>query len=150
MEKTSSYTYFFIESRGEITREGFLANENAKFDPDEITKSLGIEPFKAWKADDVRPDGSVYLFSSWAAEKSFIGRVDVESQCLETIQTLKTKIPQLQRIREHYEVNVGIMIVSNIHQHELPQMRFNEEIIQFCYESGAAIEVDMYSGELEV
>ncbi|WP_317936079.1 hypothetical protein [Sporosarcina aquimarina] len=42
------------------------------------------------------------------------------------------------------------MIVSSIHQHELPIMRVNEEIIQFCYGTGATIEVDIYSGEKEV
>jgi len=53
MKKTSCYTYFSICSNGIIDSNGLKANDNAVFDPVEITKMLGIKPFNSWKKGDV-------------------------------------------------------------------------------------------------
>lgn len=144
MKKTLSFTYLFIESQGRVTENGFIANEDGIFDPDEITKTLDIKPFKSWKSGDLRQDGSSYSFSSWAAGKSIMDGADVEAQCLETIQYFKNKIPQLQLIKKQYEVTLGIMIVPSIFHNEPPIISLNEKVIQFCYETDCSIEVDMY------
>ncbi len=144
MEKTNSYTYFGIESKGEIDHRGLVAYENGIFNPDDITKALGIQPFKCWKYGDTRSGGSKYLFSNWDAEKSNVGRLDVEAQCMDTIKNLKNKISLLKEIKEQYDVHYVIMIVPSIYGEESPLMSFNEEIIEFCYLTGTTIEVDMY------
>lgn len=123
---------------------GFIGNEGGIFNPDDITKILGIQPFKCWKKGDKRSGGSQYLFSSWSAEKSNTDRLDVEAQCMETIKNLKSKIETLKQIKEQYDVYYVIMIVPIIYGDEPPFMGFNEEIIEFCYLTGTTIEVDMY------
>jgi len=49
MDETYSYTYFSIGSNGEIGISGLESTEGGIFDPDDITKLIGIEPFKKWK-----------------------------------------------------------------------------------------------------
>jgi len=144
MDKTHSYTYFGIESNGEIDSRGLVGYEKGVFDPDDITKALGIKPFKCWKKGDKRRNGHQYLFSSWEAEKSNIERLDVEAQCMETIKNLKNKIPILKQIKEQYDVNYVLMIVSKIYDEEQPMISFNEGIIEFCYLTGTTISVDMF------
>lgn len=145
MEKTNSYTYFGIGSKGEIDHRGLVAYESGIFNPDDITKLLGIQPFSCWNYGDIRKNkGSKYLFSDWSAEKSTVGRLDVEAQCMDTIKNLKNKISLLKEIKEQYDVHYVIMIVPSIYGEEKPLMSFNEEIIEFCYLTGTTIEVDMY------
>lgn len=148
MEKTSSYTYFAIQSNGEIAK-GFVAYEKGIFNPEEITRILDIQAFSSWAYGDKRVDGSEYLFSTWSAEKSEIGRLDVEAQCRDTIKNLKNKVSQLNRIKQQYDVKFVLVIVPSIYHEEQPWISFNEEVIEFCYLTGTTIEVDMYIHQLE-
>lgn len=148
MEKTNSYTYFAIKSNGKFDN-GFIAYEKGIFAPQELTHTLGIQPFSYWAYGDKRIDGSVYRFSTWSAEKSEAGRLDVEAQCKETIRNLKNKIPQLLQIKERYDVNFILTIVPSIYGDEQPWLSFDEEIIEFCYLTGTTIDVDMYIYPLE-
>lgn len=150
MDRTYTYTYFGIESNGEIENgKGLVAYEKGVFNPDELTKILGIQPFRSWEKWDRRPSGSQYLFSSWSAEKSEVDRLDAEAQCKDTIKNLRHKISELKKIRELYDVNFYIMIVPHIFGEEKPLLSFNKEIIEFCYLTGTTIEVDMYIYQAE-
>lgn len=144
MEKTNSYTYFGIISNGEIGHRGFEAYEKGKFNPKEITDLLEIQPFNSRAYGENKASGHKYLFSSWNAEKSDINRLDVEAQCRDTIERLKTKIPLLNEIKKQYDVNFVLMIVPNIYGDEQPWIVFDEEVIEFCYLTGTTIEMDMY------
>lgn len=150
MEKTTSYTYFSIESNGESKDgKGLVAFEKGIFSPEDMTALLGIQPFISWAYGDKRADGSIFPFSSWNAEKSDIKRLDVEAQCRDTIKKLKNKIPILHKIKEQYDVNFVLVIVPSIYGDEQPYMDFNEEVIEFCYLTGTTITTDMYIYSLE-
>ncbi len=149
MNKTHSYTYFGIESNGEITDKGLVGYDRGIFDPADITKVLGIQPFHSWKKGDIGKNGRQALFSSWDAEKSDIDRLDVEAQCMDTIKNLRNKVSILNQIKEQYDVNYYIVIVPKIYGEEQPFMNFNKEIIEFCYLSGTTITVDMYINQDE-
>ncbi|WP_422124505.1 DUF4279 domain-containing protein [Planococcus sp. X10-3] len=147
MEKTSSYTYFAIKSNGTIDK-GFIAYERGIFNPEDITRVLEIQPFSSWAYGDKRVDGSEYRFSTWSAEKSEIGRLDVEAQCRDTIKNLKNKIPQLKGIKEQYDVRFVLNIVPSIHGEEQPYIILNEDVIEFCYLTGTTVSVDMQIHQL--
>lgn len=144
MSKTHTYTYFGVESNGEIGNRGLVGYESGIFNPDDITKMLGLQPFRCWKKGDMRKNETQYLFSYWDAEKSDIGRFDVEIQCMETIKNLRDKISTLKLIKNQYDVNYVLMIVPKIYGEEQPIIGFNKEIIEFCYLTGTTIQVDMY------
>lgn len=144
MDKTHTYTYFGIESNGQIDSRGLVGNKRGIFNPDDITNVLGIQPIRCWKKGDKRRNDTEYLFSSWDAEKSDIGRLDVEAQVLDTIKNLKNKISILNDIKEQYDVNYVIMVVQSIYGDESPLIGFNEDIIEFCYLTGTTINFDTY------
>ena len=144
MDKTNSYTYFAIGSNGTTDRNGHVAFEKGIFNPADITNLLDIQPFNSWSYGDKRTNGSTYLFSNWAAEKSDTDRLDIGAQCLDTIKILKNKIPILKQIKEQFDVNFVIMIVPSVYGDESPIMALNKEIIEFCYLTGTTIEMDMY------
>lgn len=148
MGKTSSYTYFGIQSNGDM-KNGLIAYEEGIFNPEELTRILDIHPFSSWAYGDRRVDGSEYLFSTWNAEKSDIGRLDIGAQCRDTIKNLKKKIPQLTKIKQQYDVRFILLVVPSIHEAEQPWISFDKEVIEFCYLTGTTIEVDMYIHQLE-
>ena len=151
MEKTNCYTYFSICSNGEIGSGGLQSTEAGVFDPDVITKMLGIEPFRKRKKGDrrigVRDEnhpGARYGFSFWAACKQTEPAIDAEEQCVNIVRMLKEKIPLLLEIKKEYDVGFAIQIVPHIYNAEEPLIGFNSEIIEFCYLTGTEIGIDMY------
>ena len=153
MEKTNSYTYFTIQSNGELDDKLiFQTTEAGVFDPDDITKMLCIEPFRKWKKGDIRGNVKVdenhprfrYSFSYWSAEKSDIYKCDINKQCLDTIKNLKHKIPELLKIKSLYDVKSKIVIVPHIYNAEQPFIYFGKEIIEFCYLTDTEIDADIY------
>ena len=152
MEQTYSYTYFTICSNSEFIYTGentgfYKCLEAGIFDPDDITKMLGIKPFEQRKKGEPMPNylfGKPCTYSSWSAEKSEVDRLDIEKQCLDTIKNLKNKVPELLKIKSLYDVCFTIQIVPHIYDEEKPIMWFGKEIIEFCYLTGTEISVDMY------
>lgn len=146
MEKTSCYSYFAICSSGEIRNGvGFVARDNSYFDPDDITSQLGIEPFEARKMGAPRKNGNGYYpFSDWACCKQMEPALDAQEQCRQIVRQLRDRIPQLQEIKKEYAVDYSIIIVPHIYHEENPILGFDSEIIDFCYQTGAEISVDMY------
>ncbi|KGK82714.1 hypothetical protein DP73_20375 [Desulfosporosinus sp. HMP52] len=62
MDKTHTYTYFSITSNGEIDHRSLVGYEKGIFKPDDITRALGIKPFKCWQKGDKRSNGTQFLF----------------------------------------------------------------------------------------
>ena len=146
MDKTSCYSYFAICSEGEIQYGlGLVAAENGNFDPEEISKMLGILPFRAWAAGTPRGKGNgVFRFSMWSACRQDEPALDAGEQCLKIVRELTPLIPELNRIREQYNVSFSILIVPKIYNEETPTLVFDSEIIEFCHLTKTEIGIDLY------
>lgn len=156
MNKTSCYSYFYIESAGEIKEIGtdergrtiadFAAEENSNFDPDEITEILGIIPDRTVRMGErIKNSARTSRFSSWKActqesEPCF----DVEEQLLNIVEKLSPIIPKIQEIKKKYNVVSGINIVPHIYGEQTPALELEAKIIEFCYLTGSKIGVDIY------
>ena len=149
-EKTYCYTYFSIESDGEIRDiDGseicdFFPFEGSCFDPDEITEILEIRPFKTQLMGNPLNEHKTSRLSSWNALKQEEPSIDAEIQCLAIVHTLKPHISQLLEIKRKYNVNFTIIIVPHIYNEVSPVLFFNKEIIEFCYQTGTEISIDTY------
>lgn len=150
-EKTYCYSYFGIESKGELVNgKGFVSDPKDGFDPVYITEKLGIKPFRAWKLGDPRPRGGTrYGFSCWDACQQEEPALDVGEQCLKIVRKLRDKTPLLLELKKEFDLDFVISIVPNIYSGEAPVVYFNHEIIEFCYLTGTEIGVDMYIYEFQ-
>ena len=101
-EKTICYSYFFVESKGELMNgQGLVSDQKDGFDPKYITERLGIEPFRAWKLGDRRRSGGTrYGFSEWCACRQSEPALDVGKQCLNIVRELRDKIPLLLELKQ--------------------------------------------------
>lgn len=130
-EKTSCYTYFTIDG---------------DFNPDEVTKLLGLNPFNKFSIGEDRPGGkSKYDFARWSYGYNDDYDGLVEKQLIETIKDLKPHIGTLNEIKSKYNVLFSLeivpeMLVDDVH----PAICLNKEIIEFCYLTQTKIDIDMY------
>ena len=145
-EQTSCHAYFSICSDGIIEPGvGFIANKNSDFDPEELTKRLGIQPFRTSRMGSPRRTGhGTFPFSSWHACLQKEPALDGEEQCLRIVRMLTDKIPVLNEIRREGDVEFALMIVTEIHHEEQPVLCFGREIIAFCYLTGTEISLDQF------
>lgn len=115
------------------------------FDPEEITKLLGIEPNDSWKSDDLRKDGNPYGFSLWECGYNDKYHVYTEKQMEKTIAPLTKKIKILKKIREELNVEFYLVIVPELYVDEInPCLAPSMKIIDFCHATRTQIDIDLY------
>ena len=132
-EKNSCYTYFRI-----------IGN----FDPDDITKHLGLEPEDKWKIGEPRRHGiGHYTFAHWEIGRCKEYRVCVTEQMEETIRPLLDRVDLLNEIREEYGATFTLMVVPNIfagNGENTPYVSPSHEVIAFCAATHTKLDFDMY------
>ena len=128
--KNTCYTYFKIVG---------------DFDPDVVTKCLGLMPEKSWRIGDRRKNGTLYDFAMW-----MVGRVDdydvmVANQMRKTIEVLQDKIDVLCQIRKTYNVSFYLEVVPSVYEGEIsPCLAPPLDIIDFCHATRTEIDIDLY------
>ena len=130
MKNNYCYTYF---------------NITGNFKTDEITKILGLTPSEKWDIGDLRRNGkSCYDFASWKYGKCEEYDMEVTNQMMRTIKDLIPKTNELKQITKKYNAEISLVIVPNIRTEEKMLLAPNREVIEFCYNSGTEISIDMY------
>ena len=108
------------------------------FDPDVITERLSLQPFETWR------DGTS---GQWC-----FGRCDsyspyVEEQMRKTIAPLLDKTNILMQIRQEFNAVFFQEIVPTVyHDEPTPCLAPPLDIIGFCHETRAEIDIDLYMG----
>ena len=130
MFENRCYTYFCIQG---------------DFDPDEVTKILGLEPNKKWKIGDTRRNGTKYDFATWQFGKNDKYDVITESQMHETIEPLLSKIDLLNQIRENNDVMFSLVIVPSLYAGNIsPCLAPSLKVIDFCHATRTEMDIDLY------
>lgn len=135
MPENSCYTYFAIKG---------------DFNPDDITRRIGLNPSKVWKKGDKRDNGTEYDFSYW--EFGFCDEYDVvtEKQMQKTLEPLLSKTAILNEIRKESDVVFVLEIVPTVYSESAtPCLAPSMEVIDFCHETRTGIDIDLYVGEKE-
>lgn len=115
------------------------------FDPDEISKKLGLQPFKSWKANDKNKFGEEYGFSAWHFGKCEIYNLIVTEQMEETITPLLTKIDLLNQIREENDVDFYLEVVPFLSSYnDNPCLAPSLKVMDFCTATRTNIDIDLY------
>lgn len=140
---TSTYTYFRIRSSGVHNDDEFIPSSKGIFEPHEITKLLGIEPYSFKKPGDYVALGRYCKLSCWSGCKSTIDGYNVAKQSKETVHQLISKIDELKKIKNEYDIDYCLVVVQHIYETS-PIMSFEDEVIKFCADIGATIEIDTY------
>ena len=128
--QNSCYTYFKIVGN---------------FDPDYISKLLGLVPERSHKIGDTRKNGTKYDFALWTVGKCDEYDPMIENQMRKTISVLKDKIPLLCRIKQDFDVDFYLEIVPTVYADDVnPCLAPSLDIIDFCHETRTKIDIDLY------
>jgi hypothetical protein len=132
------------------TNEGrvYFALDGDDFDPDEITKFLGIEPTSIMRKGSKVP-GRVPKMNSWQLSTVNVVNnfIDVYQMSTEIINTLKPKKEKILQAKERFNVAPRFEVVlwfSMNEEHSTPAIGFDVETIKFLGEIGAFIDIDTY------
>ena len=130
MTKNTCYTYFKI---------------TGDFDPDVITKRLGLIPSKTWKIGDKRKNGTLYDFALWEFGRCNNYDVIVENQMHITIASLLDKIDILNEIKNELGVDYTLEIVPTVYSSNAsPCLAPSLKVIDFCHATRTEIDIDLY------
>lgn len=130
MTKNTCYTYFKI---------------SGDFDPDVITKKLGLVPSKTWKIGDERKNGTLYDFALWEFGRCNNYDVIVENQMHITIAPLLDKINILNEIKNELGVAYTLEIVPTVYSSNAsPCLAPSLKVIDFCHATRTEIDIDLY------
>lgn len=135
MPENSCYTYFAIKG---------------EFNPDDITRRLGLMPSNVWKAGDKRSNGTGYDFSYWEFGLCDEYDILIENQMHKTLAPLLNKIEILKEIQKEFDVIYVLEIVPTVYsKNATPCLAPSMEVIDFCHETRTEIDIDLYVGEQE-
>lgn len=128
-----SYSYFAIKG-------DFLVND--------ITKLLGVEPTRKWEKGDTRKCGVGKLeFALWGIEtykKDHDLTYNMEQQCECIISKLRDKVSILQEFKKKTDSYYVLELVPKITKHAKPIIKFSPEVLKFCADVEAEIDIDYY------
>ena len=118
------------------------------FDPDEMSRRLELQPFKAWKSTDIRRDGRAYGFSSWCFGKCEAYEIYTSIQMEKTIEPLKDKVDILNEIRNEYDVEFYLEIVPWLRSYNTkPYLTPSLDVMEFCLSTRTELDLDLYIPE---
>ena len=129
-DKTSCYTYFSI---------------TGDFEPDDITRYLNLQPFEQWRIGDEQKNGRKFDCAAWKFGLCEEYDVFVENQMHSTLKELIPKKEKLKRLKADFDLSFSLEIVPSIYIDEIhPCISPSKEVINFCSETGTAIDIDYY------
>lgn len=130
MTENTCYTYFKI---------------TGDFNPDVVTKRLGLFPSKSWKIGDRRRDGASFDFALWEFGYCDSFDVIVENQMHMTIAPLLDKIDILNELKREHNVDYTLVVVPTVYaSNSSPCLAPSLKVIDFCHATRTEIDIDLY------
>ncbi len=130
MQKTRCMTYFEIVGNFNIA---------------EITKILKLKNTSGHEIGDKKIYGeNQYDCASWKYGTEYEETLDAEEQIKKVVTPFLSKIEELNYIRTHYDCVFCLEQVQEIYNEEKPGIFYNVDVIKFCAQIEAAIDVDIY------
>ena len=130
MIENTCYTYFKI---------------TGNFNPDIVTKRLGLIPNKTWKIGDRRRNGTLFDFALWEFGRCDNYDVIAENQMHMTIAPLLDKIDVLNEIKNEFDVTYTLEVIPTVYaDNTSPCLAPSLKVIDFCHATRTEIDIDQY------
>ncbi|MGO4270955.1 DUF4279 domain-containing protein [Paenibacillus sp. TAF58] len=124
------------------------------FHVNEVTQLLGIEPTESYNIGDVivRPKNVNVISSTiryrketfWELSSAYQESYVINDQLFYLSDTLETKVGELNKNRDEYNVTFKFMVVIKIENNEKPAMYLTHRFISFAYSINAFVDFDLY------
>jgi len=117
------------------------------FEPDEVTKIIGLSPTRTRKKANPIPKCSSWEYSTGKIEDEV---VDVFEMSSSLVAILAPYIDNILEAKKEYDLQAVLEVVLTITVDEsksTPAIGFESDVIKFLYKVGATIDIDTYRGD---
>lgn len=132
------------------TNEGrvYFTLDGDDFDPNELTRFLGIEPTSVLRKGSKIPD-KIPKMNSWqlSTENIVYEYIDVFEMATEIVNKLKPAKHLIIQAKDRFRVSPRLEVVlwfSMNEEHSTPAIGFEIDTVKFLGEVGAFIDIDTY------
>jgi len=134
LPENSGYVYFSLDGDD--------------FDPDEVTRLLGIEPTSVGRKGSKIP-GKIPKFNSWRlSTKNVVDEcLDIYDLAKEIADQLEPKTAEIVGAIEQFGLSSRLQVVLEFsvnEEHSTPAIGFYKETVKFIADVGAFIDIDTY------
>ncbi len=134
MTKSNSYVYFALTGED--------------FEPQEITRNLGVEPSEFWRKGEKGNYNPLLKYSCWKIS-TVKGKEysEIDKLVNEIVELLFDKIDEINELKEKLKLNSVLEIVIDIDVNpdkSTPAFRHNLKTIEFLYKTKTETDVDIY------
>jgi hypothetical protein len=129
-----------------VTNEGevYFALNGYNFDPDEVTRRIGLIPTVVKLKADQIPKCSSWVLSSGKVKDDLL---DIYEMAAKVVKPLAAKVAQIKSVKEQYDLHAVLQVVLWISADEsvpTPAIGFDEDVTAFLGTIGASIDIDTY------
>jgi len=117
------------------------------FDPEVITKRLGIEPTRVIRKADPRPKISSWELSSGKVVDEVVDVYELASQLVSRLAPVAERVQQLISDLDLSAVLQVVLRITMDDTKSTPAIGFDREVIRFLGTVGASIDVDTYRND---
>lgn len=126
----------------------YFALKGESFDPDIVTKRIGLIPKKVHrKGDSSGNNGNKVKFSGWYYYSGLKENILVDSLVEDVVDKLFDKIEIINQLKSEFNLTSILEIVLYIDFNEevsTPAIGHNLKTIEFLYKTGTETDVDIY------
>jgi hypothetical protein len=124
--------------------EVYFALYGPDFDPDEVTRLVGLQPTSITRRSDPRPKQSILKVSSGKVENDVIDIYDMSSALVAKLAPYSDKIASARRQMNVEAVLEVVLWITMDETKSTPAIGFDADVLSFVVAVGATIDVDTY------
>ena len=124
--------------------EGYFALHGTGFDPDEVTRLVGLEPTSIRREALPIPKHSSWNVSSGKIENDIIDVYDMSSALVSRLSPHTEKIASVKQQLGLEAVLQVVLWITTDESKSTPAIGFESEVISFLNAVGASIDIDTY------
>ncbi len=124
--------------------EVYFALYGSGFDPDEVTRLIGLTPTSIKRERIPRPKDSVWIFSMGKIEGELLDIIKLSSDLVSQLNPHLAKIVEAKNVFDLTPVLQVNVSFSNDESISTPAIGFETDVISFLNTVGANIDIDTY------
>lgn len=117
---------------------------SGRFNPDDITAEVGLEPTCVWRTGEKRRYGGTYTFDNWTISTGRIRSLDVQKIVRDLLDRIYRKKYELSGISKKYDLDLVLSCVIYLTAEESPSLHLDPETIARLSEMKIVIDIDLY------
>ena len=123
--------------------QGFLTLIGDSYDLNYVTQTLGMNPDRTRKHDEILPNGQLLGLDSWGIETKLEESEDVECVLQKLIDRTREKTMLMREIAEECNAVWNVVILEKVYDN-LPVIVLSQNTIRYLYEINAELGFDSY------